>query len=430
MASKARYGLAALVLAMAAFAAGLAGLFRDRLETGDIYPAYSTLRSDPMGCRALFAALENLEGARTGRAVSEEQYRDGREGTVYFFLGQPARWGELDPMQAKDLDSLAKAGGRVILTWKPAGGEDGPFRRVSDWRDSVREDSLKHKAARADSSALASDSAGTAGTAAGKAAKDTAKPAKAAKPKQDPFAGRFLWSTQAWGYRLALDTSSGDSASLEALGAAGDSVAWISDHYFDSLAAAWTVHYRRDGRPVVIERALGKGSLVLVADTYWASNEALFHSRPGRLLSLLLADRPVILFDELHLGIQEGRSLVNLLRKYRLHLLLPSFLLLFLLYLWKSRAGSAPETAASADPDPAPAGERGMRGLLARYIPADQLLQACLAQWKETEGRNSPAVRRAGAEAEAIAAASAARPKDLVQDYRKIQDLINKRKSQ
>ena len=49
-----------LVLLLIAFLLGVGHLFVLRFQTGDVYPAYSSLRSDPLGTRVLYESLENL----------------------------------------------------------------------------------------------------------------------------------------------------------------------------------------------------------------------------------------------------------------------------------------------------------------------------------------------------------------------------------
>ena len=51
----------ALLLA-AALVSGVAQLFALRLEHGDVYPPYSTLRTDPLGAKAFYEALAELPG--------------------------------------------------------------------------------------------------------------------------------------------------------------------------------------------------------------------------------------------------------------------------------------------------------------------------------------------------------------------------------
>ena len=57
-----------LVLTVALlFALGLVQLFRWRFEIGDVYPPYSSLRTDPMGTRALFESFQAVGGISVAR---------------------------------------------------------------------------------------------------------------------------------------------------------------------------------------------------------------------------------------------------------------------------------------------------------------------------------------------------------------------------
>ena len=58
---------AGLVLLLLIFAAGVAHLFALRFESGDVYPAYSSLRSDPLGTKALYESLENIASLSVSR---------------------------------------------------------------------------------------------------------------------------------------------------------------------------------------------------------------------------------------------------------------------------------------------------------------------------------------------------------------------------
>lgn len=393
------HGVPLLVLAAIAFVAGLAGLFRDRFEAGDIYPAYSSLRSDPMGCRAMYEALRGYPGMTVSRVFSQADYRDQGPGSVFLYFGATAGPEGIRKADMRVLDSLAREGNRIVLSFAPRGPD-------SRW-EPMPEDSAE----------AAADSLKASGAPSGPA-------------KKLPAAKRD--SSRIRGFHLALDTAAGRRSPASALGNIQDTLPWISRLYFDSLEGPWAVLYLRDSLPVMVERPLGKGSMVLIADTYWASNEALFAFLPGRLLSLLAAGHTRLLFDERHLGLHRNDSLVDLLVKYRMHLLLPSLLLLLLAYFWKLRSAfDAPETAVASSRSPAePLGGAGLAGLLRRNIPAGELLGNCYSQWKETEGGSSAVVRRVDAEAGRILAGDAdAKAASLIEDYRKIQGLINQRNS-
>ncbi|MCP4111672.1 MAG: hypothetical protein GY749_40145 [Desulfobacteraceae bacterium] len=56
-----------LIIIAAFFIAGVAKLFVLRFEAGDFYPAYSSLRSDPVGTKALYESLNNLDNISATR---------------------------------------------------------------------------------------------------------------------------------------------------------------------------------------------------------------------------------------------------------------------------------------------------------------------------------------------------------------------------
>ena len=57
---------------------------------------------------------------------------------------------------------------------------------------------------------------------------------------------------------------------------------------------------------MIVERAFAHGSLVLLADSYPLSNEALAADRNTGFLLWLIDDRRGVLFDETHLGLQRA----------------------------------------------------------------------------------------------------------------------------
>ena len=49
-------------------------MFDLRFSTGEVYPYYSTLRSDPLGTKALYYSLQELPGLRVERNVRPLRY--------------------------------------------------------------------------------------------------------------------------------------------------------------------------------------------------------------------------------------------------------------------------------------------------------------------------------------------------------------------
>ncbi|MGH9720808.1 MAG: DUF4350 domain-containing protein [Bryobacteraceae bacterium] len=105
--------VAALAIA-AAFAVGVIELFQLRFEAGDVYPPYSSLRSDPLGAMALFESLESLPGLKVARNYRPLARLKGAPCTI-FYLGTDPRFFGFRP----ELDEMARSGARVVVGFAP-----------------------------------------------------------------------------------------------------------------------------------------------------------------------------------------------------------------------------------------------------------------------------------------------------------------------
>ena len=68
------------------FAAGLTEIFLLRFESGEVYPEYSSLRSDPRGTRAFFESLSLVPGVEVRRHMQPLLALKDFNGTL-FYLG-------------------------------------------------------------------------------------------------------------------------------------------------------------------------------------------------------------------------------------------------------------------------------------------------------------------------------------------------------
>ena len=80
--------LVLLLVLLGGFLFGLAQLFKLRFEAGDVFPEYSSLRTDPLGAKALYESLDHLLTARRNYR-SLAKLGDGRD-TTLFYLGSRA----------------------------------------------------------------------------------------------------------------------------------------------------------------------------------------------------------------------------------------------------------------------------------------------------------------------------------------------------
>ena len=114
-------GISSLVSALVGLAglAAVAMLFELRFASGDVYPRYSSLRSDPVGVRALYESLERLPGLSVERSFKPIERRHDTGATV-FYLGVPL-W-ELTAEKSElrlQLDKVAARGNYVVISLAP-----------------------------------------------------------------------------------------------------------------------------------------------------------------------------------------------------------------------------------------------------------------------------------------------------------------------
>ena len=109
-----------MALLLLFFVVGVVNLFVLRFETGDVYPAYSSLRSDPLGTRALYESLDNIDGLTVRRNYHLLKSLTFEPQTTFFYLGTTADEFDSVPQEMIDVfDRLTQSGGRLVLTFLP-----------------------------------------------------------------------------------------------------------------------------------------------------------------------------------------------------------------------------------------------------------------------------------------------------------------------
>ena len=289
----------AIVLAVV-FAAGLTQLFLLRFESGDVYPAYSSLRSDPSGTRALFESLALLPGIEVSRYTRPLSNLKNFDGTL-FYLGVSPK------SKIEEAKKIADAGARVVVGFIP--------------------------------------------------------------PEKPPEKTQRLFE----------------------------------------------------------EVKSGKGTLVLLHNCYWVSNEALLRNRNPDLLAEIIGPSQRIIFDESHLGVQESGSLMALARKYGLTGFALAVLLTLALYLWKNSTSLLPPLAENDFADGPVRGRdsnAGFVNLLRRSVPHASLIDTAYEQWRTTIAMN-----RHYPESKLQLVAQAAKERNAVAAYRKIAGILRQREN-
>lgn len=420
------------------FAFGLAHLFILRYEVGDVYPAYSSLRADPLGTKALADALDELPGVEVSRNFRPlERMRDKGPLTI-FYAGVPrfAFWTE---SELAAFDSLVAGGSRAVFTFQPM---DGPMTAKQEAREEKAEQEKKEKKIEEEKPASERKSSRD------KKKKDDKKDDKPKDSKSDEkkspeefMRGFVSFGSVAkrWGFEFAYQTdeknpgprpasSSGSSSStysrglmrhedrqaalMEPGGKLESEIPWHSALAFTKLKPQWKVLYMCGTMPVIIERQYGSGSIVLVADSFLVSNEALSQERHPLLLSRLFSGPPKIVFDEESHGLRDNPGIASLARKYRLHGVVAGLILLAVFFVWKNAVRFIPAYEPEFAESDVIAGKESSEGfinLLRRSISPNAIFETCVNEWRKTFSHNP----RELAKAEAAWAAEQARaPRD------------------
>jgi len=386
------------VVIVSGFLFGVLKLFFLRFEAGDVFPAYSSLRSDPLGSRALYSSLENLNDAMVSRNYLPLQDLKFIENSAFFYIGIPvfdsnsvsAEWFEV-------FDRLANSGGRLVMSFLPIEKKPASWRMAkciqakenTEDEDKVGpkaipdESEKRHRPYPADNAPNASKS-------------DDKKMEESPQPFIPAVSSSCVALQEKWGLAFAFAEKLPDKADRVRDDQSGDflkslprAISWHTALYFDELDEHWRVIYAADGRPVIVERPYGRGSLVLSADSFFLSNEALRSERHPELLVWVLGESANVIFDETHFGIFKPPGVLSLIKKYRFHWFVFAVAVLALLFIWKNSAYFVPPAKKS----PLDAGEdtlsdrdaiQGLISLLRRNIPVRQLLQACTREWERT----------------------------------------------
>lgn len=416
-----------LALIFALFVWGLVHLFTLRFERGDIYPPYSTLRSDPLGCRALYDALTDLGLSVSRHRSSLPSLETGEPATLFFIGDRPQGSRALPQALYQPLADFLEAGGRLVICFFPQQSQSATDESSSDDPDQTGDEPSAEKTDHeAETPTEGPD-------------KDP-DPDPTEDPEDPPPAPRIrtVDLNAIWGFEThdhAKDQAPESALVQESFQArlGSKTLPWHSTRVFSDLAPDWQVVARLDDRPVIISRAMGRGQLIFCTDSYLLSNEGLKNDLSPGFLSWLIGDHPRIIFDESHLGIQMRPGIATLIRTYDLDGVVAAFFLMALLFVWKNASPLVPSkdrpagAGAISDRDQA----SGLSSLFKRHIPPGDLLTVCVDAWARAfvTGHQSSKTRAEQLEtitsaADAMATASGGKT-DPVAAYREIHGLLS-----
>lgn len=437
-------GLPLLVLLIA----GVFHLFSLRFSTGDIYPPYSSLRADPLGTKALLDSLAAIPGVTAQRLLDPlPRLPGGGRDTTLLVLGtQPRALEHMPASDFRELEDFMRAGGRVLIACPPltkeprSFGDDEPT--APPKKDAKKSDPKKSEAK-----------------------KDREQKKKEAEERLPEEMRRVKLATK-WTVSLAYrelphdDTGATRGFEAKRLGEDSAMPTTVQLHtalHFRDLGPQWRTNYARVEQlavpsrevggpwrtnhvraelPVIIERSFGLGTLILCADSYPFSNEAMRRNRQLNLITWAVGANHRVVFDETHLGVNNDPGVASLARRYRLHGFFGALLVLALLFVWKSTTPFIPPHPddgldGRADLVEGKDSASGFVNLLRRGIPASEVLAVCFGEWRKSFSHAQSHLRPRRERMEQVLQTETARPareRQPVAAYQQISHIFKERK--
>lgn len=403
-----RFGsLLLLLLVVGLFVSGTVYVFAVRFESGDVYPPYSSYRSDPLGTRAFYECLGRLPGVRAGRNTGSPEKWTGMNGSTLFLVGvRRNSSGTVDRSWAEAVEKVSREGGRIVIAFVPQPESEGKARPTPERNKGKARDEPRGKQ---------------------KDPREVNDPDVLSRSSAAPPA--------LWGIRTGRLSGHQGVAQLVAKGTGlPSSLYWHGTLALEPAdGTGWRVIYAKEGKPVVLERTGKKGGMVLLADSFPLSNEAMKEHRSSALLAWLCGRHDRIVFDETHLGTSDTPGISGLLRKEGLAPFFVSLIVLALLAIWWQSAPFVPPPPddRTGEVETGRTHRTGMTNLLRRNVPPGEILGVCLAEWERSLDRGTENLTPLVPEIRAIVAEEQNRSKKTrspVQAYRKASALVSARR--
>jgi hypothetical protein len=334
---------------------------------------------------AFYESINGLTGFTVHRDISETTSLPDGNGMTYFYVAFPfGQWRALPDEMFQKMESFAAGGGRLVLTIFPQGAKSF----LPDRNRQTKEE----------------------------------------KPKPTPNRDR-------WGADFAIIDLDQQHDEYEAVDVQNKtalplphSLEWHSGVVAMNVSPAWETIYSRGSNPVVIERHIGRGTVVIATDSYFLSNEAMQRDRHADLLAWLIGSNHTVVFDEAHLGVTETAGIATLMRRYRLQWFVAALIVLAGLFIWKNSVSLIPVgTGRKSDYIAGKDTAAGFINLLRRGIQSRDLLALCFKEWKTAVGANARMSARRIEQAQKVIESENARPakdRNPVQAYRDISQIL------
>ncbi|MFZ1983711.1 MAG: hypothetical protein WAU91_04810, partial [Desulfatitalea sp.] len=241
------------------FAVGLTWLFWLRFQAGDLYPAYSSLRGDPLGTQVFFESLQKVDAGGAQRNFRPLDQVAMSAATTLLVCGV-TDWDRFldDEAWPRLLDKISTQGGRLVVAFKPS-------KKAAGARRDAKADAAEEEGDADESEATEeADEAPAEETPYTPAADDNVSaPAEDAVEKDALEKEETKWPGLLEHLGLALESSEDEEyddfalRSFDMTGSLPEMIPWRSPLYFDLHDPAWEVIYWWQDEPAVVQRAWG-----------------------------------------------------------------------------------------------------------------------------------------------------------------------------
>jgi hypothetical protein len=332
-----------LLIMLSVFCSGVLLLLNLRFEKGDLYPVYSTLRADPVGTRALYESLEQIEGLSVERNFEKPEMLSCSSSTV-LFIGVTPDILQKDSTFVTAVKTLVTRKNRIVLA--VAQGSD--FSRMAI-------DTVESEIDSVPKSLL------------GLMCK------KNSKNDTVVISSKPLFSKMNWPGNIVFCVDS-----------------------------SWEPIVTKGSSMLLGEKEIGKGKIILINSSFNLCNQGLRKNKitngSNPLIPYLIGSSQTVIFDEWHTGIAHEMGISGLIRKFGFAPVIFVASGWFLLFVWGLHGKKLQMKPSNEILSCDHASQDSMKLLLSTHISNEQLIDTCKNEWRtsfpkrqipEADGMNS-----------------------------------------
>ncbi len=347
-----------LVIVIVMFLVGILAIFSMQYDKSDNLPLYSSLRADPIGAKIFYESLSNINDLNVQQNLKSYYQLPTDYKYTFFFLGSTVNFFKyIDKNNYEKLHSLIQEGNRLVITLS----SDNKFFSLKKTQKVISQQKEVEKE------------------------EEKVEEVKEVESKKEEAFLKKGWNIC---FLETCDKSKDNHEEL-LLSMPPDSskIPWNSNIHFET-GEEWNVILKDNNKNLIVERSIGKGSLVFLSDSYLLSNEAMFKDRYSWFLSWLIGNNSNIIFDEVHLGIVHKTNVIELAKRFKLHGFFFGLVVLVVLYIWKNFSFFIPNKNPSKESNNIKLGKDSSSGfvqLLEKSISKEDISKTCKNEWLKTD---------------------------------------------